>query len=284
VPQIDPDGTKFFPANAPRRNPNWGAIDFRTTGGRSWFDALQLSARRRFDQGYQWQVSYTWGQMLDETQGQLNLDTANDSIYPADPYDSRRERGPADTDIRHNLSFNFSVDVPGPATQDGPVAALLRGWQLNGLGTIRSGVPFTPYILTNWSRSGNTSGQDRPNLKAGVKPSQIILGGPTRYFDPSAFELQPAGFLGNAGRNILTGPNLINFDLSLVKSHDLATRGRLQLRLEVFNVFNRTNFSSPDRLVFSGAREGEAPLPTAGQIRSTITDARQVQLGVKLTF
>lgn len=284
VPQIAPGGTKFFPAGAPRRNPNWGPIDFRTTGGRSWYDALQVSARKRFSQGYQWQVSYTWGKMLDETQGQLGLDAANDSIYPADPYDSRSERGIADPDIRHNLSFNFSVDVPTRATLTGPVAALLRGWQLNGLGTLRSGVPFTPYIVTNWSRSGNTSGQDRPNLKAGVKPSQIILGSPTRYFDPNAFELQPAGFLGNAGRNILTGPKLINFDLSLVKSHDLFARGRLQFRFEVFNVFNRPNFSIPDRVVFSGAREGEAPLPTAGQIRSTITDARQLQLGVKLTF
>jgi hypothetical protein len=284
VPQIGPDGTKFFAANAPRRNPSWGAIDLRTTGGRSWYDALQLSARRRYSQGYQWQISYTWGKILDQTQGQLNLDTANDSTYPADPYDPSSERGLADSDIRHNLTYNFSVDVPTRATFSRPVAALLRGWQLNGLGTFRSGVPFTPAIVTNWSRSGNTSGQDRPNLRAGVDPSQIILGGPNRYFDPNAFELQPAGFLGNAGRNILTGPKLINFDLSLVKNQTLATRARLQLRFEVFNVFNRANFSIPNRVVFSGTREGEGPLPTAGQITSTITDARQLQLGVKLIF
>jgi hypothetical protein len=54
--------------------------------------------------------------------------------------------------------------------------------------------------------------------------------------------------------------------------------------LEVFNVFNRANFSIPNRVVFSGTREGEQPLPTAGQITSTITDARQLQLGVKFIF
>lgn len=139
-------------------------------------------------------------------------------------------------------------------------------------------------VLVERARTGNTSGQDRPNLKAGVNPSQIILGGPNRYFDPNAFELQPAGFLGNAGRNIMTGPTLINFDLSVVKNQTLATRGRLQLRFEVFNVLNRANFSIPNRVVFSGTREGEAPLSTAGQITSTITDARQLQLGVKLIF
>lgn len=84
---------------------------------------------------------------------------------------------------------------------------LIGGWQLNGIVTARSGVPFTPALGgTNWSRSGNTSGQDRPNLQPGVDPDSLILGNPTQYFDPTGFVLQPAGFLGNAGRNVLTGP------------------------------------------------------------------------------
>ena len=86
---------------------------------------------------------------------------------------------------------------------------------------------------------------------------------------------------------MLTGPGFANFDLSLVKSHTsrlLGPRGQIEVRVEVFNVFNRTNFSIPNRVVFGGAGEGEAPLATAGQITSTVTDARQVQLGVKLRF
>jgi len=66
--------------------------------------------------------------------------------------------------------------------------------------------------------------------------------------------------------------------------HAAGKRGALELRVEAFNVFNRTNLSIPNRVVFAGAREGEAPLPTAGRITSTVNDARQVQLGVKIRF
>ena len=99
--------------------------------------------------------------------------------------------------------------------------------------------------------------------------------------------LQPRGFLGNAGRNTLTGPGFANFDFSLVKNQRLrllGPGGQIEVRFEVFNVFNRTNFSIPNRVVFGGAREGEAPLATAGQITSTVSDARQAQLGVKFRF
>jgi len=86
---------------------------------------------------------------------------------------------------------------------------------------------------------------------------------------------------------MLTGPGFANFDLSLVKNHNwrlLGPRGEIEVRVEVFNVFNRANFSVPNRVVFGGALEGEAPLATAGQITSTVTDARQAQLGVKFRF
>ena len=129
--------------------------------------------------------------------------------------------------------------------------------------------------------------ENRPNVRPGVRPDDIVLGGPTQYFDPNAFELQPPGFLGNAGRNMLNGPGLVNFNLSLVKNARwrlLGRNGEIELRVETFNVFNRTNFSIPNRVVFAGASEGEAPLPTAGQITSTATDARQVQLGVRMKF
>jgi len=151
-------------------------------------------------------------------------------------------------------------------------------------------VPFSPAIQTqnNWSRSGNVApgAEDRPNLRPGVKRDDIVLGGPTRYFDPNAFELQPPGFLGNAARNMLKGPGLVNVDLSLTKNakwRALGENGAIELRVEAFNVFNRTNFAIPNRVVFSPS-EGDAPLPTAGQITGTMTDARQVQLGLTMKF
>ena len=86
---------------------------------------------------------------------------------------------------------------------------------------------------------------------------------------------------------MLTGPGLVNFHLSLVKNSRwrlFGNDGEIELRVEAFNVLNRTNFAIPNRVVFGGGSEGEAPLSTAGQITSTATDARQVQLGMKVKF
>lgn len=278
VPEVSADGRMFFPENAPRRNPNWESIEFRTAAGHSWYDALQLAATKRFGNGYGWHVAYTLGKVVDETQGQIPGDATNSSVFPQNPIDPRSDRGPADFDVRHVLAMSVTWE-------------LAHGWQVNALGTLRSGVPFSPAIQAqrNWSRSGNVaqSAEDRPNVRPGVRLEDIVLGGPARYFDPSAFELQPRGFLGNAGRNMLTGPGLVMFNASLIRDLRwslLGANGGVELRLEAFNVFNRANFGIPNRVVFSGASAGEAPLPTAGQITTTATDARQVQLGVKIKF
>src|SRR5206468_11927157 len=127
---------------------------------------------------------------------------------------------------------------------------------------------------TNWSRSGNTSGEDRPNLRAGFYPDDVILGGPDHYFDTSAFVLPAPGTFGNAGRNSLTGPGYAMTNVSLVKNTRIGALGgggQLQLRLEVFNLFNRPNFATPDRVVFAAAAANEAPLSTAGRITRTVT-------------
>ncbi len=283
VPQTLADGTKFFPAGAPRRNPAWGAIDYRTNGGRSAYNALQVMAQKRFSHGYQAQVAYTFGRTRDNLQAQLNADVNNSSVFPQDPYDRDVDWARADFDLRHVMTANFVWDLPGATTHP-----LIGGWQVNGIATVRSGVPFTPALgNTNWSRSGNTSGEDRPNLRPGVNPSDLITGDPNRYFDASGFVLQPAGTPGNAGRNILTGPGYAMVNLSLVKNNALGflgAGGRAQFRLEVFNVLNRANFATPERTVFAAAVANEAPLATAGRITRTVTSSRQVQLGVKVVF
>jgi hypothetical protein len=205
------------------------------------------------------------------------------SVYPQDPYDRDRDWARADFDVRHVFSSNFVWNLPRETDR-----GWLGGWQVNGIVTLRSGVPFTPALgLTNWSRSGNTSGEDRPNLRPGVNPEDLILGRLDQYYDPSGFVLQPAGFLGNAGRNRLTGPNYAMTNLSLVKNTKLGLLGgggQVQVRLALFNVLNHTNFATPDRTVFAAASEGETPLPTAGRITRTVTTSRQIQLGLKVIF
>jgi len=220
---------------------------------------------------------------MDNLQAQLNADVNNSSVYPQDPYDRDIDWARSDFDVRHVFQANFVWDLPG---RDG--SALLGGWQFNGIVTLRSGVPFTPALgATNWSRSGNTSGEDRPNLRPGVNPDDLILGDPDHFFDTSAFVLPAQGTFGNAGRNVLTGANYAMTNVSLVKNTKigaLGSGGQLQLRLELFNLLNRPNFATPDRVVFAAAAANEAPLSTAGRITRTVTSSRQVQLGAKLLF
>jgi hypothetical protein len=169
---------------------------------------------------------------------------------------------------------------------------VLDGWQLSGIGQARSGNPLTVFVVRNRSRSQWSPslspgvGFDRPSFAPGFTAGSAVTGDPNSYFNPAAFVLQPAGTLGNVGRGALTGPNLRTFDLSALKNIRLSSLGdstRLQFRIEAFNLFNRTNFSVPSLLAFTGV-DGEAPLSSLGRIRSTATSARQIQLGLRLTF
>jgi Carboxypeptidase regulatory-like domain/TonB dependent receptor len=299
VPQILPDGRKFWPTNpvAPRTNPNWGSIDLHTAEGNSWYNAFQFGLNKRLSNGMQFQSSYTWAKVIDETQGQAGADNQVSSIFGVDPTNRRIDRGPADFDMRHNWQFNAIYQVPQPFNGRA-LRAVLGGWRASSILSVQSGYPFTPSLRTNWSRSGVNAGQpgagsgnfDRPNLVPGRTKQDIILGRPERYFDPSAFTLQDAGFLGTSGRNYLTGPGYFNLDFSLGKNipiNKLGENGALEFRSEFFNVLNHPNFAMNDvaRQVFAGAASGEAPLSTAGVITTTgSARSRQIQFALKLLF
>ena len=282
VPVVQADGTLFFPAGAPRRNPNWGSIDYRTTGGRSTYNSLQTGLMKRFSRGHQVQLSYTLSKTMDNGDAQLGMDIANSTIYPQNPYNLGAEWAVAAFDARHVFSANATWELPAFRNN-----AVLSGWQLNGIVILHTGYPFTPSIQTqNWSRSGNISpgAEDRPNVMPGTDPKRIITGDPNHWFDTSAFVLQPQGTFGNTPRNFLRGPGFANVDVSLVKNQPLRGATRLQFRLEVFNVLDRANFATPTRPVFAGATQNEAPLGTAGQVLRTVNSSRQVQLGMKALF
>jgi len=298
VPQILPDGRKFWPANAPRTNPNWGSIELHTAEGNSWYNALQLGLNKRLSNGMQFQSSYTFAKLMDETQGQAGADNQVSSITGVDPNNRRLDRGPADFDLRHNWQFNTIYQLPQAFQGIRALHAVLDGWRASGIISVQSGYPFTPALRTDSTRSGINAGQPgagaltfgRPNLVPGRTTEDIILNGPNRYFDPSAFSLQDAGFLGTSGRNYLTGPGYFNFDFSLGKNiplKQLGENGALDFRGEFFNILNHPNFAMNDtfRQVFAGTANGEAPLPTAGVITTTgSARSRQIQFALKILF
>jgi hypothetical protein len=286
------DGTVFIPAGTPRPNPAWTTIELKSSDGDSWYRALILDLRRRFSGGVSFQSSYTWSRSEDTTQASTFFSDATNGTTSAFPeFIPGYNRGPSDFNATHNLVVNFTWQIPFGRDLGGAAGAVLGGWQLSGIGQMRSGQPLTVFLASNRSRSlwapslGPGIGPDRPSYAPGRGPGDAIIGRPDQWFDPTAFAVQPAGTFGNTGRGDFEGPNLRTFDLSLVKSTPwgrLGSAGRVDFRIEMFNVFNRANFAPPNLTVFSGTADVEQPLPTFGRIRSTVTSARQVQLGVRV--
>jgi hypothetical protein len=170
---------------------------------------------------------------------------------------------------------------------------VLGGWRLAGIWTMKSGQPLTVFVAANRSRSlwnpsrGPGIGQDRPSYAPGFDAKSAINGTQERWFNPAAFVLQPAGTFGNTGRGDFRGPNLRTLDLSLSKDiawTRLGSNGKIELRIEAFNVLNHTNFGVPELRAFAGQADGEAPLATFGRISNTVTSSRQIQIGARVSF
>jgi len=285
APETIVNGRKVYQPALGRRNPNFTGVWQRVTDAQSFYNSLQLSAIRRFSNGFRAQMSYTFSRSIDEASGINSQDFDNVVQYNLDWYDRKIDRGLSAFHARHNLTFNWTYDLPFGKSLTGFRGALVKGWQLNNISTLTSGHPFT--VRLGFNRSGNLnttsfSMHERPNVKAGAS-NNPILGGPDRYFDINAFELQPVNERGNLGRNTLIGPSLRNFDFALSKSFSLGEARALQFRTEVFNLPNHPNFAVPSgRVAFTNA--AGAVSPTWGRITSTVTTSRQVQFGLKLTY
>ena len=306
IPTIQPDGRYFFPAvtgaaGGVRRNPNFGEIVNYTTDGNSNYNSFGFGINKRFAQGFQLQSSYNWSKLIDNTSGQYAPETASGSRSLMNPDDPRADRSLSAQNVGQNLVSNVTYELPLGAGATGLVSQLARGWQLNGIITLSSGVPVNMELGFNRARNGQVTGtgfQQRPDLISGNdnNPTEGVstgcaggftagapLGTPDLWVDPCAFRLPEAGYFGNLGRNTIIGPPLTNVDFSVLKRFDLPREGMsLQWRTEIFNLFNHANFFSPNRTIFSTA-DGVAR-SDFGQIRSTRTTARQIQFGLKLLF
>jgi hypothetical protein len=289
TPQRQADGSLFYPVTAVRPNPAFGTIEAKTSDGDSWYNALIVEVRRQRSRGLSFQTSYTFSRNIDTTQASTFFSDATNGTTSAlpEPFGIDYNRGLADYHAKHNLVANLTWELP--LAEKG----LWSGWQVAAIGQYRSGPPLTLFVGANRSRSrwspsiGPGLGFDRPSLAPGRTAEDAVTGDPSAWFDPSAFVLQPAGTLGNLGRGALVGPDLRVVDLSLTKKVPwarLGGAGRMEFRVEVFNVFDRANFGPPALLAFAGNADGERPLASLGRIRSTITSSRQVQLGVRAVF
>jgi hypothetical protein len=229
---------------------------------------------RRLSRGLQFRGNYAWSKSMDISSGLASSQALNQTAFVLNRFNLKREWGLAGQDVRHRVSANFSYALPF-----GRANKFVSGWQLNTIVTLQTGFPFTALVTANRSGDGNARNPDRPDVNPNFT-GKVLLRDPNHWFDPHAFLLPTAGTYGNLGRATLTGPGLAEVDPSLVKNTALTERVNLQFRAEFFNVFNHSNFSTPNPAVFQGAVYS----PSAGVITSESTTSRQIQFGLKLIF
>lgn len=295
TPERLADGTLFFPANAVRPNNAFATIELKRSDGDSAYHAMIAELRKRWSQGVSFQSSYTFSRNIDNTQASTFFSDATNGTTSAFPefFGLNYNRGLADYHAKHSWVGNFTWELPWGRSLAGAAGLLLRDWQVSGIAVVRSGNPLTAFVQRNRSRSqwapslGPGIGFDRPSLAAGRTHESAVLGKPDRYFDASAFVLQPAGTFGALGRGTFIGPDLRTLDLSTAKTFAWRRLGegtRIQIRAEIFNLFNRANFAPPALIAFNGQTDNEPPVSSFGRIRSTITSARQIQFGFRIAF
>jgi hypothetical protein len=294
------DGRVVFPTDAPDNipNPAFSNLDLRSreTSADSWYNSLQMSLQRRFADGFQMQLSYTWSKSQD-TASQINNDFQGTGGATLQHYHLpflKKSRSP--WDAHHNFSASWVLELPfGSGRRFGPdwggaLDAVLGGWQLGSILALTDGSPITITQSKRDFMDDVRIGWDSPDLGSGS--TNPVIGDSTRYFDKSGFvdlndfeddfdtDPDSAGgilyrTIGNLGRNTMTGPGIINLDFSLNKNTALSEEVNLSFRVECFNVLNRTNLGIPAGNISTGS---------AGRISSTSTTNRQIQLGLRFSF
>ncbi len=280
-----PAGAYYYPTGAAlTNNAVWNTTNWFSEGISS-YHGLEVDVNRRFGHGLQFRGVYTFSKTLDDGDNMNTSVATNSPAFVANPLQPKADYGRASFDVRHAAVINATYDLPfgrGSPSHEHPwVERLIGNWQVSGIETVQSGLPFTPQLSYNPSNDGDTRNPVRPSLNPNFT-GQVIQGGPNRYFNPNAFIQPLPGTYGNAGRNILQGPGLVETDLSLTKKFSFSERLGLQFRSEFFNVFNHTNFNTPNPVVFASATGG--PSPTAAVITATSTTSRQIQFGLKLRW
>ena len=242
--------------------------------GTSNFDSLQASVKRRVTNGLQFGAAYTFGKVL----GTAGADGDGITSYFSPRF---RNYGPLGYNHTQVMSINYLYNLPSLGQKLGwrTGRMVLDNWQLSGITLFQTGAPFTPGFTTT-NGADITGSTDGARIDVISNPYDSIPAG--HYFNPAAFALPAKGTFGNAGPNILYGPGINNWDLSLTKRFLLGESRVLSLRGEAFNVWNHTQFSG----VYATANfqpTGAQIDPTFG-LPSSARLPRNVQLSARFNF
>ena len=275
----------------------------RTTGnmnvfrpvGKITYDSLQLSVTRRMMAGFQFTSAYTYARATDLWAGNIAIPEfyhLNKATQGGGSFQAAR----AGTSTPHKVDASVIYQLPfGPdrahLNSGGSLAAIVGGWQLGSTFTAYSGAPFT---VSSSATSLNAPGN--PQLADQIKDDVEIYGdvGPTTpYFDVLAFKPVTEARFGTAAFNSLRGPGVRNFDLNMIRTLAIGGSKTLQLKVDIYNLFNRPTFANPGNLNVSNLQlnpDGSVrSLNGFGVINSTQSSGREyseryIRFGLRLGF
>ena len=273
-----------------RDNPFFDRFRWRFNDGSSDYHAFRLGVTKRFSRGFQLQSSYTYSRSTDDGSAFLG---SGDYTNDAQPYRTTHDFALSSFDIRHSFNTNFVYDLPG-ANLDGAAGTVLGGWSVSSIVRLNTGNPNSVTAADPRLSGKRMIYVDGPSVEliSGGNLNPVNPQTPDNYIDVSQFcapvKCLPKGtdgfFQGNVGPNTVIGPGVANIDFTLTKDTPIAMLGEggaLQFRWELFNLFNRPNFSNPSTNLFGVAGTVNSG---AGDITSTRLSSRQIQLALKLMF
>jgi len=279
---------KLFPGNFNYPGNIFGGLSQQSTNGSSKYNSLQVSVNKALTHGLTFLGSYTYSHSLD-----FGSSFENGSFGGANrgqnPFNPRANYGPSQFDARHRFVYSYQYELPSIRKIRGLGAIPGRfsdGWKLAGITTFQKGFPVD--IRDTGLRSLTCDNfvfyacWDVPNQ---IAPAQILdprntFKDPTgklianAYFTTTSFARAAVGTNGSAARNPFAGPGLNNFDVEISKDTTITESARMELRLEMFNVWNHVQFMNPN---------GNMNSSLFGRVTSA-RDPRILQLAGKFYF
>lgn len=267
------------PVTKVRPLPAFGEVDSKENRGNSSFNALQASLYRRIAGGFSIGAEYMWSHAISDFAG------SGESEQPQDVFNLRGERGNTEFDVRHVFTTNYIYQLPfGKGRRwlsNGPASAIFGDWQLSGITFARTGRPINVTISRSNSLlpDQNSRSIQRPNLLSGADTAGAPSGN-RGFINASAYGLPARGLYGNAPRNSARGPGLLQFDMSLVRKIRVSESNSLDFRLDVFNIFNRSQYGQPDGLLGTVTYDANNnPVLTPNPLFGTSTFPLSVDVG-----
>lgn len=247
------------------------------TGQNANYNGLQVFLQHRFANNFSLTASYTWSKSIDYNSNNGSVEEMNGGDSGGNPFNPLYFRGRSDFDRTHIFVASFLWEVPGTGDRGSFLSGLTRHWNLTGILTSESGLPFTITASSSQAACNDCSPHADQIGPLTFDESRSKSQWLAEYFNTANVTGGAPGTFGNIGRNSLSGPGLTNFDFSIYREFPIPLREamNLQLRAEAFNIFNHPNFSNP---------ESQYGNSTFGRITSTMGDPRILQFAIKFAF